>query len=252
MCACLALGGCDAVLRLEHVPDRKLDAMMGGSDVAPACVISRDDTMDEDCDGIDDSTDLCPTDSDPTSDGDSDGVGDECDPSALTSQRLLFDGFATQDAGWTSASGGPFTFDIGSTTDSSFDGTIVHAVTGLRPWLAETWIEVGPTNTSNPRVSLLAQTSVATVYGCEVTIGATSTLVIHNGGGGSVPFIGLGGRLRIAMVEGTSGLTCQAGYEHQSPVTLSAALGSFNLTNVQLQTGGIKASFDSVFVAGGP
>jgi hypothetical protein len=90
----LACGGCDVVLRIDH---------LGPAPDAPPC-----GTPDEDCDGQVDAVDTCPADADmPNVDDDGDMVGDACDPDrGMPGNHLaLFDGFDDNSRPWSITSG---------------------------------------------------------------------------------------------------------------------------------------------------
>ena len=108
LAAVIALAGCDAVLRFQHVSagsDTTSDGDTRGDGSHPGgCWSAVMLGHDEDGDAIDDGCDNCPADFNPQQeDLDRDGVGDLCDPRpGMPDQIVLFDGFgeAAFDPAW--------------------------------------------------------------------------------------------------------------------------------------------------------
>jgi len=136
----LLVGGCDAVFRLNTVPE---------PDSERALTCEQMTMHDEDGDGVDDACDDCPGIADPMqADGDKDGVGDACDPSATTRERIAwFDSFAeVGDSNAWKIKSGSWAFDGESIVYSAINDagyfTIDAAVRPAPPYTVEVGVTI--------------------------------------------------------------------------------------------------------------
>lgn len=248
----LSLAGCDWLFGLHEVAPRP-DSYV--PDVT-ACTPSRDDTMDEDCDGISDAVDPCPADIEQT-DIDGDQVGDVCDPdNAAVDRIVLFDGFPGPPVAW-QVSTGTWSVDSGMLGNAGTDGTIAHPVSTSH-FLLETHVFVTSFGAS-PLVTIGATDASGDGYQCRiypeaggvkiqaavVPMGGTATL-------GPLTEVLGSGHVRVQVIdESTNTLACRAQYSTTSsgasPVAKSTAVTA---TNIALATSSADVLFDSVTVTG--
>ncbi len=235
-----SLCGCNVVLGLSTYDN--------GS-----CVISLDDTLDEDCDGAPDTMDPCPADASaqPLADSDHDGVGDACDPSGATDSIALFDPFTAESPQWASTSG-TWSFDEGALANAAHDGDIARAVTAM-PATIEVYVEAPTPIDANANIDIYGLDTAGKRFGCLLVVASPGSAMLvmddplHNQAS-------LSGRGRVRIVAGTNGTAyeCRAHYDGEADVSVTGSpAAALPLATVHIATSGMTARFDSVMVVSG-